>query len=165
MRFERQNEPATRKAVLDFAQLKGVRLPEDYIDFLTSNKGGYTGGANAYVRIADGQEIIVHQVLGLMGNTEGSIATDQFSNFSDWVHARMLEIVYTRNGDSILLDLRENGAFGKIYLRAHDAPPNGSIVVDEAGFEDEGDYEEAQLLHPVADSFSEFVAMFGSVPD
>jgi hypothetical protein len=114
MRFVRQNEAATRKAVLVFAQLKGVRLPEDYVDFLTSNIGGYTGGVNAYVRIANGQEIIVQQVLGLMENTDGSIAADQFSNFSDWVHARMLEIAYTSNGDSILLDLRETGAFGKI---------------------------------------------------
>lgn len=165
MRFVRQNEPATRKAVFEFAQTKGVRLPEDYIDFLTSQNGGYTGGLDAYVRVANGPEMIVQQVFGLTESSDESIAADQFSNFSDWVHARMLQIAYSPNGDLLLMDLRETDTFGRIYLRAHDAPPNDTILIDETGFEDDGDYEEAQLLHPVADSFSDFVAMFEPVPD
>ncbi len=164
MRFVRQNEPATREAVLEFAQIKGVRLPEDYIDFLTSNNGGYTGGLDAYVRVPNGPEIIVQQVLGLTDSSHGSITADQFSNFSDWVHARMLQIAYTPNGDTLFMDLHETDTFGKIYLRAHDAPPNDIILINETGFEDDGDYEEAQLFHPVAKSFSEFAAMFEPVP-
>jgi hypothetical protein len=165
MRFVRQNEPATRKAVLEFAQIKDVRLPEDYIDFLTSNNGGYTGGLDAYVHVPNGPEIIVQQLFGLTESSDGSIAADQFSNFSDWMHARMLEIAYTPNGDTLLMDLRETNTFGKIYLRSHDGPPNDTILIDETGFENDGDYEEAQLLHPVADSFSKFVAMFKPVPE
>jgi hypothetical protein len=41
----------------------------------------------------------------------------------------------------------------------------GLILIDGTGFEGAGDYEEAQLFYPIADSFSEFIAMLGPEPE
>lgn len=165
MIFKRQNQPATHQAIAEFEHRRGVRLPEVYVEFLTSINGGYTGGIDSYVRTDGGDELIVQQILGITDNPEDSIATDRFSNFSDWLHTRMLEIAYTPNGDSLFMDLRETGTYGRIYVRAHDSPPNDSILIDDAGFDDMDDYEEALLFRPVANSFSDFIAMLGTAPD
>lgn len=58
------------------------------------------------------------------------------------------------------MDLRPT-SHGKTYIRAHNSPPNHPILIDNKGFEDEGDYEEASLFHPLANSWTEFVEMLG----
>ena len=165
MKFMRQNEPAERHVVAEFEQQRGIRLPEDYVEFLVNINGGYTGGVGSYTRTEGGQGIVVQQFLGLTGSSEDSIATDQFSNFSNWIHIRLLEIAYTPGGEPLFMDLRETGAHGKIYILSYDSPPNDPILIDDTGFQDEDDYEEAQFLHPIANSFSEFTAMLGPAPE
>ena len=63
------------------------------------------------------------------------------------------------------MDLREGANHGKIYIRAHNSPPNEQILIGDSGFQDEDDYEEAPIFFPVADSFSDFVTMLGPDPN
>lgn len=163
MKFKRQNKPASSRAVSEFLQRRGIQLPADYVEFLTTINGGYTGGLDSYALLRNGIEMVVQQILGLTSYSDDSIATKHFTNFSNFTHDRMLDVAYTPNGDSIVMDLRE-ATYGKIYLRAHDSPPNDPISIDDSGFEDDVDYEEASLFHPVANSWTEFVAMLGPAP-
>lgn len=68
------------------------------------------------------------------------------------------------SSDEIKKFEQQRGIHGKTYIRAHNSPPNDQILIDDTGFQDEDDYEEAQIFFPVADSFSEFVAMLGPDP-
>lgn len=163
MRFIRQNEPAKYDAVLEFSRQRGIQLTADYVDYLISINGGYTGGVDSYAVLGNGEKIVAQQILGLTTYPDALIATDCFTNFSDFVHNRMLCVAYTPNGDSIMLDLRAP-THGKIYIHAHDSPPNDPIQIDATGFEGEGDFEVASLFYPLSDSWTEFVEMLGPSP-
>jgi len=91
-----------------------------------------------------------------------SIEDDPYNNFSDPIHAQLLQIAYT-GSQGIYMDLREGPMHGRIYILAR--PANEALQVDDTGFQDEDDYEEALFLHPVADTFSEFITMLGPHPD
>jgi hypothetical protein len=164
MNFDRQNEPTGPSEIARFEAERRITLPADYKDFLLKFNGGRPADDYAFARIAGRSALVLETLHGLTENPEHSIDADHFTNFSDYIHERFLEIG-SANSDILFMDFREGANYGRIYLRAHDSPPNDPILIDDAGFEDEDDYEEARLLHPVADSFSAFVAMLGPVPD
>ena len=163
MIFECKNHPTTAQAVSEFESIRGIRLPEDYKEFLLTFNGGYVDRVNDYFEVGSWNAFCVDELLGLTEDPETSISTRRFSNFFEYIDARLLEFGYA-SGEILYLDLRETAAYGKIYIRAHDSAPNDPILIDDEGFTPE-DYEEAQLFHPVADSFSEFVAMLGPEPE
>ncbi|MCL6281907.1 SMI1/KNR4 family protein [Ruegeria sp. 2012CJ41-6] len=165
MIFNCNNKPAKANEVREFEGRRGIRLPGEYVDFLLSQNGGGLNPEQSAAWIEGWNWLLVQVLFGLTARADASIATERFTNFSDFMHARMLKIGYDPFGQTLFMDLREGPNHGKIYIRAHNSPPNDPILIDDTGFEDEDDYEEAQLLYPVANSFSEFTAMLGPAPD
>jgi hypothetical protein len=164
MIFERKNNPTTTQEITEFEQGRGVRLPQDYKEFLLSFNGGYVDRRNDYFKVGSWNAFAVEELFGITKSPETSISTRRFTNFSDHVRAKLLQIG-SASGEMIFMDLRESAAHGKIYIRAHDSPSSNPILIDDTGFEEAGDYEEAQLFYPIADSFSKFVAMLGPEPE
>lgn len=164
MKFEQRNEPTTALAILQFEKKQGIRLPQDYRAFLLADNGGYLDRSNDYFEVGSWNSFVVEDLLGLTSDAGTSIASDRFNNFSDLIEKRLLVIGYA-SGETLYMDLRETSSYGKIYVRAHDSPINDPILIDDTGFTHEADYEEARLFHPIADSFSEFIAMLGPEPE
>ncbi len=163
MIFNTTHEPSSAETVSDFERSRNIKLPEDYVAFLLDINGGGLNPEKSAALIDGWNWLMVSFLLGLTSNPEHSISNHVFTNFSDDIHRMMLMIGNDPFGEAIFMDLRPT-SHGKIYVRAHNSPPNYPILVDDAGFEDEGDYEEASLFHPVADSWTEFVAMLGPAP-
>lgn len=164
MNFEQRNEPTTALAIAQFEQKQGIRLPQDYRAFLLAENGGYLDRSNDYFEVEGWNSFVVEDLLGLTSDAGSSIAANRFNNFSDFIEKRLLVIGYA-SGETLYMDLRETSSFGKIYVRAHDSPINDPILIDNTGFTHEADYEEARLFYPIADSFSEFIAMLGPEPE
>lgn len=163
MKFNSNNDPASAVSVEEFERKRGVTLPRDYVKFLLSENGGQLDPSQSYAEIPNWNSLEVQELFGLTTNASHSIAADHFSNFSDFVHIRMLQIGYNPFGETICMDLRDL-SHGRIYIRTHNSPLNDPILIDAAGFEDEGDYEEASLFHPLAENWTTFVAMLGPAP-
>ena len=164
MIFERQNDPTTMHEITEFEKNRGVRLPQDYKEFLLSSNGGYVDRCNDYFQVGSWNAFAVEELFGITKSSETSISARRFTNFSDHVRAKLLQIG-SASGEMIFMDLRESAAHGKIYIRAHDRSSNNPILIDDTGFEEAEDYEEAQLFYPIADSFSKFIAMLGPEPE
>jgi SMI1 / KNR4 family (SUKH-1) len=164
MKFEKQNEPTNALSILEFERDRGVRLPEDYRTFLLEYNGGYLDRSNDYFEVGNWNAFIVEDLLGLTSDAESSIATRRFNNFSDYIDLHFLVIGHA-SGEVLFMDLREISSYGEIYVRAHDSPINDPILIDDQGFSHVCDYEDAQLFHPVANSFAEFIAMLGPEPE
>ena len=162
MRFIRQNEPTNEAQVKGFEVSKNLRFPKDYRAFLLEYNGGRPADANAFWQLDDLNLLSIEAIYGFTSDSLNSIKRDRFNNFSNSIHARLLQIAYT-GSQNLYLDLREGPMHGKIYILAR--PANEALKVDDVGFEDEADYEEALFLHPVADSFSDFIDMLGPEPN
>ncbi|MCL6283611.1 SMI1/KNR4 family protein, partial [Ruegeria sp. 2012CJ41-6] len=165
MIFISTNEPASLSDVKAFELKRGVRLPKDYLLFLLDLNGGQLNPSQSYVKVPNWNSLELQELFGITENPNHSITNHRFTNFSDYMHQMMLDIGYDPFGQTLFMDLREGPNHGKIYIRAHNSPPNDPILIDDTGFEDEDDYEDAQLLYPVANSFAEFTAMLGPAPD
>ncbi len=165
MKFNSTNAPAAMIDIKKFEQARGITLPEDYVEFLLDTNGGQLNPSQTYADIPGWNSLEVQELYGLTDKTSSSIASDRFTNFSENIDKMMLNIGYDPFGRKLFMDLRKGSNYGKIYIRDHNSPPNDQILIDQAGFEDEDDFEEAQLFHLIADNFSEFTAMFGSAPD
>lgn len=162
MNFEEQNEPASPERIEAFEKTRGVRLPEDYKAFLLETNGGKPAAENSYAKVAGWNWLVMEILYGLTDRPSDSIDAERFNNFSDFIHARMLPFGYA-SACSLYMDLRDGAAHGKIYVMSR--PPNATLLVDDTGFQDEDDYEDGLLLHPVANTFSEFLAMLGPDPN
>lgn len=162
MIFDRQNEPSNEQEIQRFEEKKGIRLPADYREFLLEFNGGRPAADNATWKTTGSNFLDVDELYGLTDSSLNSIETERFNNFSDFVHSRLLQIGHSY-GSGLYVDLREGRTHGKIYILAR--PANEALQVDDTGFQDEDDYEEALFLHPVANNFSEFVAMLGPDPN
>lgn len=158
MIFERQNEPIDEATIKGFEVARNLRFPSDYRAFLLKFNGGRPADANAFWRIDELNLLSIEEVYGITSDSLNSIEKDRFNNFSKSIHTQLLQIAYT-GSQGIYMDLREGPMHGRIYILAR--PANETLKVDDAGFQDEDDYEEARFLHPVANSFSEFIAMLG----
>ena len=165
MRFTEPNAPTNIGAIKSFEKERGVRLPSDYVDFLMETNGGYYDPQKFYAKVQGWNSLLVQELFGITDDPSRSITNHTFTNFSDYMHQFMLKIGYDPFSEALFMDLREGANHGKIYIRAHNSPPNDQILIDDTGFQDEDDYEEAQIFFPVADSFSEFAAMLGPIPD
>lgn len=163
MIFEKQNDHTSVVRIDAFERQRGIRLPEDYKAFLLEFNGGYLDRSNDYFEVGSWNSFCVEDLLGITDNPSTSLTTNRFTNFSDYTRSKLLQIGYA-SGEILFMDLREGGTHGRIYIRAHDSPPNDPILIDETGFVS-GDYEEASLLHPVAKNFSDFLSMLGPEPD
>lgn len=162
MIFERQNEPIDEATIKGFELTRALRLPADYRAFLLKYNGGRPADSNCSFQVQGLILLSIEEVYGFTSDSLNSIERDRYNNFSDPIHSQLLQIAYT-GSQGIYMDLREGPMQGKIYILAR--PANETLQVDDTGFQDEDDYEEAMFLHPVADTFSEFVAMLGPIPD
>lgn len=158
MKFDRQNALPTSDEITRFERERGVELPDAYRDFLLRLNGGRPAEENAFV----GDWLVLETLYGLTQNPEHSIATQRFNNFSDHIHKLLLPIGYA-GASSLYLDLRDGPMHGKIYVMGR--PPNEELLIDDKGFQGEGDYEEALFVHPVADDFGGFIAMLKPPPE
>jgi hypothetical protein len=163
MKFNSNNDPTSLNAIRDFEAHRGVRLPEDYTNFLLNLNGGQLNPNKSYAEIDGWNDLLVQELFGLTENPSHSISNHRFTNFEDYMHKIMLEIGYDPFGQALFMDLRET-SHGRIYIRAHNSPPNAPILIDDADFEDEGDYEEASIFYPLANNWTEFAAMLGPAP-
>ncbi len=161
MKFDIKNEPTDEGKIEDFEARKGLRLPVDYKTFLLEHNGGRPVEDSAFAEVEGWNWLVVEDLYGLTREAEHSIDGEWFNNFSDDIFARLLSVGYA-SASSLYMDLRDGPMHGKIYIMAH--PANETVLIDDAGFEDDGDYEEARFLHPVANSWTEFVAMLGPEP-
>lgn len=100
----------------------------------------------------------IEEIHDFTSNPLSSIEDDPCNNFSNSIHTQLLQIAYI-GSQGIYMDLREGPMHGRIYILAR--PANETLKIDDAGFQDGDDCEEALLLHPVANTFWEFLAMFG----
>lgn len=163
MKFNSYNEPARLDAIREFESQRGIRLPEDYVEFLLRMNGGQLNPSESYAEIEGWNSLLVQELFGLTENPSHSIANDWFSNFADFIHTRMLQIGFDPFAQTLFMDLRDT-SHGKIYIRAHAYPSHGPLLIDDTDFAPE-DYEEAALFVPIADSFDAFIVMLGPEPD
>ncbi|WP_168193068.1 SMI1/KNR4 family protein [Rhodophyticola sp. CCM32] len=161
MIFDRQNKPTDEAQIKDFEASRGFTLPEDYRVFLLKYNGGRPADANSSFQPDRLTWLSVEEFFGFTEESLNDIASFRYNDFSDYIHARLLQVANT-GSQGIYIDLREGSMHGKIYILAR--PANETVLVDDAGFEDDGDYDEARFLHPVASSWSEFIAMLGPDP-
>lgn len=164
MKFNSVNPATSASEIESFEHTRGIRLPRDYVDFLLHTNGGQLNPNESSAEIPNWKTLLVQELFGITEDPSHSITNHRFTNFSDYVHQMMLEIGYDPLGQKLFMDLREGPNHGKIYIHAMYSTPNDPIVIDDTGFEDDGDYEQAQLMHVVADSFSDLVAMLGTAP-
>lgn len=162
MIFERQNEPIDEAKISGFEATRTLRLPADYRAFLLKYNGGRPADSNAFFKVQGLILLSIEEICGITVNPLNSIEGDAYNNFSNSVHAQLLQIAYTGSQD-LYMDLREGPTHGRIYILAR--PANDSLKVDDTGFHDEDDYEEALFLHPVAKTFSQFLALLGPAPE
>ena len=162
MNFERQNEPIDDAKINGFEVTRALRLPADYRAFLLKCNGGRPADSNAFLQVQGLILLSIEEIYGITSNPLNSIEDDPYNNFSVYIHSHLLQIAYT-GSQGIYMDLREGPMHGRIYILAR--PANETLKVDDAGFQDEDDYEEALFLHPVANSFSQFIAMLGPDPN
>lgn len=160
MKFDQKNEPTDEGKIEDFEARKGLRLPVDYKAFLLEHNGGRPAEDSAFAEVG-WNCLVVEDLFGLTDDSGHSIDRNWFNNFSDYIFARLLPVGFA-SASSLYMDLRNGPMHGKIYIMAR--PANEAVLVDDAGFEDHGDYDEARFLHPVANSWSEFIAMLGPEP-
>lgn len=163
MIFSDPNPPTTTEAIHAFELELEKVLPESYKAFLLRYNGGRPASSHNYAVIPGWDELLVSEIFGMGAPSWASLKTRDTTNFSTSVGRHMLTIADTPNGDQIIMDLRPK-AYGEIYVRAHDSPPNDPFVIDDTGF-DQFDYEEASLYYPIADSFERFIDMLGPEPD
>lgn len=166
MIFDRENPPTTAGALDAFAAERGFTLPADYRDFLLRHNGGRPAEANAYLDVPGWNELIVQEFFGLLGNGARSIAQRRFSNFSEPLAGALLSFGTDPGGQALVLDLRP-ASHGRVYIRAHNDPPQGLPPFDATGGDpnDPADREEAALYLQIAPSFGAFIAALGPVPD
>lgn len=162
MIFERQNEPIDEAKIDGFEAVRTVNLPADYRAFLLKYNGGRPADSNAFFEVQGLILLSIEEIYGLTSNPLNSIEDDPYNNFSESIHAQLLQIAYT-GSQGIYMDLREGPMHGRIYILAR--PANETLKVNDAGFQDEDDYEEALFLHPVANTLSEFIALLGPDPN
>lgn len=102
-------------------------------------------------------------IFGLTSVEAKSIHRTELGNFSREIERQFLQIALDSGGEIFVLDLRPK-TYDCVYVRAHNSPANQPPVINDAGFS-EWDYEEAELYHPVAASFEEFLDMLGPEPE
>lgn len=65
MIFERKNNPTTTQEITEFEQGRGVRLPQDYKEFLLSFNGGYVDRRNDYFKVGSWNAFAVEELFGI----------------------------------------------------------------------------------------------------
>ena len=165
MRFKEAHPPATESAIAAFERQRAVRLPTAYRAFLLETNGGY--GPELQILTVpswpDWRQMVVTEMRGLHGEAYNSIEQKWLGNFSKGIGRQMLQFADDPSGEIFVIDLRPK-TYGNVYVRCHDITPNVPFIIDDAEF-DHSDYEEAELYHPVADSFEAFLTMLGPDSD
>ena len=160
MIFDRRNKPTDEAHIKALEASKSVTLPKDYRVFLLKYNGGRPADANSSFQPDGLIWLSIEEFYGFTEESLNDITSFRYNDFSDYIYARLLQVANT-GSQGIYMDLREGSMHGKIYILAR--PANETVLVDDAGFEDDGDYDEARFLHHVANSWSEFIAMLGPV--
>jgi hypothetical protein len=156
MKFERQDRPVADAEIRTFENELGTRLPEDYRQFLLRHAGGHAPEPG-YIDVPGWDATVLQAFFGLEDGSPYRLDADGFGNLSVGSSRRLLQIAEDPNGQAFVLDLRL-ATFGHVYVHDHDGPPNETVVIDTAGF-DQDDIEEAVFFHVVANSFDGFLGM------
>lgn len=155
----RNRNPPTTQADLDrFERERGLRLPDAYKAFIMREQGGEAIGGDTDIAVPGWGTTGVYHWFGATPK-DLSFFNAWLGDFSGPVSRSFVQFALGLAGQVFVIDLRPK-THGKVYVRDHHGPPNIPHVIDGTGF-DPNDHEEAQLYHPVADSFEAFLAMLG----
>ena len=162
MKYQTPLEPTTPTDLSAFEKNRRISLPASYREFLLEGNGGY-GPEPSFLDIPNWTRTSLQTIFGLTGIEAKSIHRTELGNFSPEIERQFLQIALDPGGEVFVLDLRPT-TYGRVYVRAHDSPPNRPPIIDDTGFS-EWDYEEAELYHHVASSFEEFLGMLRAEPE
>lgn len=137
--------------IADFEQRIGLRLPEDYRQFLSANNGGECRSDGTFREAATGEEISsVNIVLGLRDDPDYDIE-QALSGMSERMPAELLPICYDDGGSYLLLDCSDERR-GMVYF----------LSLEAADEDEEGEPPALESLTVIARSFSELLAQLES---
>ena len=163
--WDRQNPPVQQQELDRFEEERGVQIPQSYRDFIVRNRGGYSAGGDDVLFAPSWNETPVSVWYGASGSRfGGTFHKRDIGNFSQAVSEKFIQFAEDPGGQVFVIDLRPK-TYGKVYVRDHDGPLKRPPIIDDSGFASIGDHEEAELYHPIADSFDAFLGLLGPDPD
>jgi hypothetical protein len=149
--------PASQDQLEAFETEIGIRLPEDYRQFLVNTNGGYVPGWCEFegaTHKGESWSAVVHHVGGFREELHFSLRFARsccLSSESQFPRA-LLWIMDDPGGNGICIGL--TGKYrGRVYLWIHDEQPDPE--------EWDGEVETARNVIPLANSFTDFVAGIG----
>jgi cell wall assembly regulator SMI1 len=163
--WQLQNPPVTQNELDRFEELRGIKIPKSYRDFISANRGGYSAGGDDTLFAPTWNETPVSVWYGTIGSSYGgTFFKRDLGNFSPTVAEKFLQFAEDPGGQIFVIDLRPR-SYGRVYVRDHDGPINSPPVIDDEGFSNDTDYEEAELFHPISESFDAFLNLLGPDSD
>jgi hypothetical protein len=141
-----EDRPHTRRTVEKFQRALGVRLPKDYAEFLLQFNGGYFRPFLEFDLPHPPEDCEVGILDSFLGDEDGKFdkILDWTNEFSEFIPEPCVPIAYCATGDFIVLKFTlPDSKFDGVWFWDRRADP-------ERG---------EQILHPVADSFTEFLSM------
>ena len=164
----RFRKPSLEELAL-FERDRGIELPISYKEYLRLEGGGFVQDNSGYFADGLGREWLFETVCGYDTRPHSSARYDSIYNRG--IRNLRLEtarpfvrFAYEPNGDPYVMDLRPQGG-GRIWLVAHDTPPNDPPLLPVEDWWEDYELLEARLFHPVAPSFEAFLAMHAPMPE
>jgi len=137
--------------IADFERRVGLKLPEDYRNFLAANNGGECHSDGTFREAGTNEEISsVNIVLGLRDDPDYDIE-QALSGMRERMPASLLPICYDDGGNYLLLDCSDERR-GTVYF----------LSLEAADEDEEGEPPALESLTVIARSFSELQAQLES---
>lgn len=114
--MNRTNEKITINEIREFQEQYGIRLPDQYIDFLLKYNGGYPEASTFKISNEEG-ESVVNKFYGI-GDMKGSLAK-VFEVLDGELPEGFISIGSDPGGNEICIGI-DMKYFGKIYFWVHD---------------------------------------------
>lgn len=163
--WDMQNPPIQLEDLSRLEIERGVEIPKSYREFISQNRGGYSAGGDDVLFAPSWNETPVSIWYGTEGSTYGGTFFKwDLGNFSPEVAKKFLQFAEDPGGQIFVIDLRSQ-TYGRVYVRDHDSPLKRPPIIGSEGFSTDTDYEEAELFHPIAESFEAFLNLLGPDPD
>lgn len=153
--------PVPIERVIEFEQLIGAFLPDDYRQFLIECNGGHVGGSLWYFGpTPEGKDADagVHHIGGLRGESSFSLisAKDCYQSTELRIPRDLIWIMDDPFGNAICLGIK-GSLRGKVYFWDHEQEPDPDTW--------DGKVETAENLELLANSFTDFVSGLCPTPD